>query len=42
MLIACCALEGRTGHDAAYTLLAELYRQQARKLKIENDKAEKQ
>ena len=28
MLIACCALEGRTGHDAAYTLLAELYRQQ--------------
>lgn len=28
MLIACCALEGRTGHEAAYELLAQLYRQQ--------------
>ena len=28
MLIACCVLEGRTGHEAAYELLAQLYRQQ--------------
>ena len=28
MLIGCCALDGRTGHEAAYALLAELYRQQ--------------
>ena len=28
MLIACCALEGRTGHEAAYELLTQLYRQQ--------------